>query len=322
MLADVTSRAPRPKGDGMDDTQLSTALQRDGFLPPGAIDSARRNAAIDAFLLHGHVSVPTSWSRKRRVMAAKQLVCRNAKLEVGPIDGLHGPQTQWAFELYAALCSPPPFGVIGEFERRSREPANANRPAGRLAGQGPGERVGSCPASISAALLIPNRDTPNPTTPSSPTTPWPKEQDVESFYGPMGTNQVRLQLPFPMRIAWDTSKTVRSFLIHQRVHDSAARCFERIAQHYSEAQRRDTGIELFGGCLNVRRKRGGTTWSMHSWGIAIDFDPARNPLRSNRHSARLAQPDCVPFWEIWEEEGWVSLGRSRDFDWMHVEAVG
>lgn len=138
----------------------------------------------------------------------------------------------------------------------------------------------------------------------------------------MGANQVRLQLPFPMRIAWDTSKIVRSFLIHQRVHDSAARCVERIAQHYNEAQRRNTGIELFGGCLNVRRKRGGTTWSMHSWGIAIDFDPARNPLRSNRHNARLAQPDCVKFWEIWEEEGWVSLGRTRDFDWMHVEAVG
>ena len=116
--------------------------------------------------------------------------------------------------------------------------------------------------------------------------------------------------------------SVVRFLIHQRVHDSAARCFERIAQHYSEAQRRETGIELFGGCLNVRRKRGGTTWSMHSWGIAIDFDPARNPLRSNRHNARLAQPDCVTFWEIWEEEGWVSLGRMRDFDWMHVEAVG
>ena len=26
------------------------------------------------------------------------------------------------------------------------------------------------------------------------------------------------------------------------------------------------------------------------------------------------------FWEIVESEGWTSLGRARDFDWMHFQA--
>ena len=65
--------------------------------------------------------------------------------------------------------------------------------------------------------------------------------------------------------------------------------------------------------------RGGSQWSMHSWGIAIDFDPDRNQMQWGRDKARLAKPDLETFWRIWEEEGAVSLGRTRNFDWMHVQ---
>jgi len=60
---------------------------------------------------------------------------------------------------------------------------------------------------------------------------------------------------------------------------------------------------------------------MHAWSIAIDFDPARNKLSWNNTRARLAKPDAVKFWELWEAEGWVSLGRARNYDWMHVQAA-
>ncbi len=79
--------------------------------------------------------------------------------------------------------------------------------------------------------------------------------------------------------------------------------------------------DQFGGSLNVRRIRGGKSWSMHSWGIAIDFDPANNQLRWGRDRARFAKPEYEAFWAAWEEEGWVSLGRTRNFDWMHVQAA-
>jgi hypothetical protein len=60
---------------------------------------------------------------------------------------------------------------------------------------------------------------------------------------------------------------------------------------------------------------------MHAWGIAIDFDAANNGLKWNHTRASLAHPDCIPFWEIWESVGWLSLGRAKDFDWMHVQAA-
>ena len=67
--------------------------------------------------------------------------------------------------------------------------------------------------------------------------------------------------------------------------------------------------------------RGGTKPSTHSWGIALDWYPSRNKLRWGRDRASLAAPDCDDWWRIWEAEGWVSLGRSRNFDWMHVQAA-
>lgn len=141
------------------------------------------------------------------------------------------------------------------------------------------------------------------------------------YYGGVGLYQKRLDLPFPMRLAWDRSVTVNGICVHEKVHGSAARVFQRIALRYSAAQRRDLGLDLFGGSLNVRPMRGGSGYSMHSWGIALDFDPERNQLKWGADRARLARPDAADFWRFWEEEGWVSLGRSRNFDWMHVQAA-
>ena len=38
-------------------------------------------------------------------------------------------------------------------------------------------------------------------------------------------------------------------------------------------------LDVWGGCLNVRKMRGGTRNSMHSWGIALDYDPQNNQLK-------------------------------------------
>jgi len=35
-------------------------------------------------------------------------------------------------------------------------------------------------------------------------------------------------------------------------------------------------IKTFDGCFNIRKKRGATTQSLHSWGIAIDINAAWN----------------------------------------------
>lgn len=150
---------------------------------------------------------------------------------------------------------------------------------------------------------------------------WPVQSRVPQFYGAMGKGQVRLELPFSMRLAWDRSVKVARISVHHKVKDSAERAFNKIADTYSYADRVALGLDIFGGSLNVRRMRGGTRYSMHSWGIALDFDPERNQLHWKAPRPRLSHEDAYPFWQIWEAEGWVSLGRERNYDWMHVQAA-
>ena len=42
--------------------------------------------------------------------------------------------------------------------------------------------------------------------------------------------------------------------------------------------KRDLACEIFTweGCFNIRMKKGGNSWSLHSWGIAIDINAATN----------------------------------------------
>jgi hypothetical protein len=215
-------------------------------------------------------------------------------LYTAAIDGIDGPATKTAVRAFQRLHGLKADGIGGPLTQAELFPAPMP------------DRDAEAPAGEPGADAVIR---------------WPRQKDVEKVFGPPGTNQVMLELPFPMLLAWDKRQTVRRLSIHEKVHDSAKRCFARISNEYDSEARRLTGIDLFGGCLNVRRMRGGSAWSMHAWGIAIDFDPARNQLRWGRDQARLALPDCARFWRIWEEEGWLSLGRARNYDWMHVQAA-
>jgi hypothetical protein len=153
--------------------------------------------------------------------------------------------------------------------------------------------------------------------------PWPRQAgtSMDKFFGDKGANQGMLTLPFPMRIAWDKDQTITRMKLNEKVIESAGRVFEKIASRFDARERERFGMDLFGGSLAIRQMRGGTDWSVHSWGCAIDFDPERNQLRWTKRKATLASPECTDFWEFWEEEGWLSLGRARDYDWMHVQAA-
>jgi hypothetical protein len=152
---------------------------------------------------------------------------------------------------------------------------------------------------------------------------WPLESNdsLTHFYGEVGKNQVRLQLPYPHRIAWDKRIVVHSIFCHEKVKDSLNRVLTKVLEHYGLDEIKRLHLDIWGGCLNVRKKRGGSTWSTHSWGIALDYDPENNALRWGRDRAEFARPEYDKWWQFWEEEGWVSLGRTKNFDWMHVQAA-
>ena len=117
-------------------------------------------------------------------------------------------------------------------------------------------------------------------------------------------------------------KTVKKMTCHEKVKDSLERIFKNTLSHYGIESIRKLHLDRFGGCLNVRKMRGGSSWSMHSWGIAVDLDPDRNRLRWKSDKAVFARKEYAPFWKIVQAEGWTSLGKARNYDWMHFQAAG
>jgi hypothetical protein len=106
-----------------------------------------------------------------------------------------------------------------------------------------------------------------------------------------------------------------------KVKDSLAKVLAKVRRHYGLGGIAELRLDLYGGGFNLRDKRGGTTMSTHAWGIAFDFDPDRNKLHWGRDRAAFAQPEYDAWWRAWESEGWVSLGRTKNYDWMHVQAA-
>lgn len=152
---------------------------------------------------------------------------------------------------------------------------------------------------------------------------WPPQTEAKliAFYGNVGTNQTQIVVPYPHRIAWEPQRKVTKITCHKKVAPSLQRVLGRVLAHYGRDGVRDLGLDLFGGCLNVRRMRGGTAWSTHAWGIALDYDPENNQLKWGRDRATFAKPAYEKWWQIWEAEGWSSLGRRKNYDWMHVQAA-
>jgi len=153
---------------------------------------------------------------------------------------------------------------------------------------------------------------------------WPMdtEADLRAFYGPpTDAGLVAVPCPWRLAIAWDLSKSTGSIRVHPKVADSLRRVLDRVYAHYGEQRIRELRLHLYGGSYNNRPMRGGTRLSTHAWGIAIDWDPERNRLNWNHERAGFARPEYDAWWQAWEDEGWVGLGRHKNFDWMHVQAA-
>ena len=126
-------------------------------------------------------------------------------------------------------------------------------------------------------------------------------------------------LPYPMRLAWDLDTKVSKMRCHKLAAEAFLNVFNDLLAHYGMKEIERLGIDLFGGCFNYRKMRGGTSWSTHAWAIAIDLDPARNKLKETAKTARFARPEYQPMIDIFYRHGFISLGIEKGYDWMHFE---
>jgi hypothetical protein len=151
---------------------------------------------------------------------------------------------------------------------------------------------------------------------------WPlqTQAEVEVYFGKVGSHLTMLELPYTHRLAWDKTQRIHRYTCHEKVHDSLHSILTRVLEHYGKEGIIELHLDLFGGCYNKRKKKGGSTWSMHAWGVAVDYDPEHNKFRWGWERAAFARPEYDAWWKIWEDEGWTSLGRAKNFDWMHIQA--
>lgn len=144
--------------------------------------------------------------------------------------------------------------------------------------------------------------------------------EIIAKYGQPGTdNLVIMQLPYPMRIAWDLQYFANKIQCHKLVAEPLKAVFQEILSVYGIDEIKRLDLDLYGGCYNFRKMRGGNDWSRHSWGIAIDLSPEKNGLKATDKTAQFAKPEYKKMIEIFYKHGFVGLGPEKNYDWMHFE---
>ena len=130
---------------------------------------------------------------------------------------------------------------------------------------------------------------------------------------------VTIQLPYPMRLAWDKKTSVTKIRCHKLIAEKLKLVFQDILTHYGLTKIQELGIDLFGGCFAFRKMRGGNDYSRHSWAIAIDLDPARKGLKTSWVKAQFSKPEYKPMIDIFYKHGFINLGKEKNYDAMHFE---
>lgn len=134
-----------------------------------------------------------------------------------------------------------------------------------------------------------------------------------------GSYLATIDLPYPMRIAWDKKQSVRKMRCHKLVAENFKRVFSELLATYGLLELQRLEIDIFGGCFAYRKMRGGSDWSRHSWGIAIDLNPAKNGLKTKVINSQFAKPEYNKMMGIFERNGFINLGKIKGIDTMHFE---
>ena len=150
---------------------------------------------------------------------------------------------------------------------------------------------------------------------------WPTQAEVrsgKSIFGNAGdeSNLVNIKPAYPLYFDGKKCKTIR---VHRLIAEPVKNALADILDYYGTEAIKQLGLDQYSGSYSYRKTTTGTAMSMHAWGIALDFAAGTNGYSTKKPKATLSIPACEKFWEIWESYGAVSLGRAKDFDWMHLQ---
>jgi len=168
-------------------------------------------------------------------------------------------------------------------------------------------------AKLGISFADPVSPTPNPSTNS-----WPRDirREMVAFYGEPGENHTKITVPYPL---YYEGQRKTEITVHSKIAAAVLRVLEKTLLYYGAEGVHTLKLDVYDGCFNDRPKRGGTSRSVHAYAAALDFCAEFNSLHQDHTTALFAKQAYIPWFEFWEAEGAVSLGRSRDFDYQHVQ---
>lgn len=155
----------------------------------------------------------------------------------------------------------------------------------------------------------------------TPAPTWPTQAEVRrgaSCFGKPGNEAALTSIVPPYPLLYE-GRAVKNIRVHEAIAPHVLAALREVLEHYGLEEIHRLGLDLYGGCYNYRCTSSGKALSMHAWGIALDFSPAANAYNTHAPRASLSCKECERWWEIWESHGAVSLGRTKDYDWMHLQ---
>ncbi len=149
--------------------------------------------------------------------------------------------------------------------------------------------------------------------------PWPLQSQsaLQAFYGQPGNeaNLDKIKFPFPTYYQGNAVSTTR---VHEDCAHSLMRILEDIKSRHGSDQSIMRIASDFGGCFNFRQKRGGSTWSLHAYGAAIDIAPATNAFRDSWPMRSNMPLEII---ECFYRQGWISGAVEWGYDAQHFQAT-
>lgn len=219
--------------------------------------------------------------KMRELIACTQVCLNMLGFEAGAVDGYIGANTREALSGFMYWM------VKGEREVIPRSPLN-KRPSGNL--------------------------------------DIPHQRDVVDFYGNpdfgeayMRKRMTTINLPFDLRIDYNLDQRTSRMTVHQKCAPSLYAAMIKIHEVYGRVEMERLGIDRYAGGFNHRKMRGGSSWSMHAYGCAVDFYAGPNGLRMKCPEALFCGPDYFRFLDIMEGHGWLPAIRLWGADAMHFQ---
>ncbi len=153
-------------------------------------------------------------------------------------------------------------------------------------------------------------------TNSAPTTA--QVRSGSSIYGAEAdeSNLTNIIPPYPLYFGGTKVSSVRC---HKAISAQLATIFDEVLAYYGQAEITRLGLDVYDGSYYARSVVGGSTASMHSWGIAFDFNAAKNGMYVKSPTALFSGEEYAEFIRIWYKNGARSFGLENDYDYMHFE---